>query len=670
MAVSASLLLAAGGVSPAFAATSAVDSSSNLISGFIVNYEEGVVPIAKNGALTGTNLISQKIESFKSLGVGLYSLKLVNPISQNVAEKLAARLELDPRFEWVDLDRSLAVAFASPAKPFQAARPASAPRSLVAARSSSKDAPTQPRIKLTWKQPSSIYGAQVVGYRVQFRLKNTSKWKISIGNSGNSETVAYVSSGIEAGYVYNFRVLAITSNGGLDVLGSPSAIATLSPRTTPRPVALIGGQTLIGPGVVYWVEQNKTDRGGYSSEVVTYAGTARAEGLAEIGTVDCNQVRCRFNNLDPQVTYTLEIFATNPKGITGNLDEVLVTDEYYPDEWHLRGTYGVSMSQAWHFSKGSSSVVVAVIDSGITVHPELESRFVKDSYGVVTGYDFVSNQDSSADGDGWDADATDMGGDAAGGVSSWHGTHVAGILAAEINQSGVVGVAPKTKILPIRALGRAGGEESDLIAAINWAAGVKVEGVPVNKYPARVINMSLGSQDSSACSASTQEAINNALELGVTVVTAAGNKSTSASSSYPGNCVGVINVAATSSNGDRALYSNFGPEISISAPGGDNSSLSPEASRSRGMIVSTWIDGSGQPGYGIAEGTSMAAPIVSGVVALMYAINPAITPRQVLAIIQNSTKRFLPGGNCDVGGGCGPGILDAHLALARTSIAR
>jgi hypothetical protein len=161
----------------------------------------------------------------------------------------------------------------------------------------------------------------------------------------------------------------------------------------------------------------------------------------------------------------------------------------FASQWYLNATQGINAPKAWTYTKGSPSVVVAVIDSGITKHPDLDSQ-------LVAGYDFVSNNtrtcsySNSGDGDGWDADPSDPGDyytDNTGfNASSWHGTHVAGIIAAAQNDYGISGIAPGVKIQPSRALGPDGGCSADLIAALNWAAGLPVPNTPANKTPAKV----------------------------------------------------------------------------------------------------------------------------------------------------------------------------------------
>ena len=235
-----------------------------------------------------------------------------------------------------------------------------------------------------------------------------------------------------------------------------------------------------------------------------------------------------------------------------------------PGQWDLSEgttstTYGIDLLGAWDVTLGAG-VVVAVIDSGITAHPDLAGQ-------IVAGYDFIADVTTANDGDGRDADPFDPGDWCGSDPSSWHGTHVSGTIAALTNNTiGIAGIAPSAKIQPVRYLGTCGGYASDRVDALVWASGGTVSGVPANATPARVINISAGG--SGSCSASSQAAINGALSRGTVVVVAAGNSNADASGFSPANCSGVITVAATDRNGVRASYSNYGSVVEIAAPGG------------------------------------------------------------------------------------------------------
>jgi serine protease len=413
------------------------------------------------------------------------------------------------------------------------------------------------------------------------------------------------------------------------------------------------------------MEQSVSDRGGFPVSQVRYRAVATAADIESVETSLCNETRCRFPDLLPDTTYTVEVFATNELGSSSSNAAVAVDDLYFPLQWYLNGKNGISMPTAWKYSQGDSSKVVAVIDTGIKAHQQIDKSLTRNADGSIYGYDFVSDIASAADGDGEDSNPNDEGGDSSG-VNIFHGTHVAGIIAAEHDFIGTAGVAPNVKLLPIRALGKDGGTISDLVKAVNWASGLKISGIPQNRYPVSVINLSLGAKEPVPCTGAYASIFDAAISKGITVVVAAGNESR-ASLSFPGNCAGVITVVATQALGDRATYSNYGAGTLLSAPGGEFNIGSTESPESRGGIISTSVDDTNLPSYRLSEGTSMAAPVVSGIVALMYSMQPSITPGKVRTILEGSVRPFAPGSNCAIIGGCGSGIINAQLALARTS---
>ncbi|WP_102946458.1 S8 family peptidase [Stenotrophomonas sp. VV52] len=345
---------------------------------------------------------------------------------------------------------------------------------------------------------------------------------------------------------------------------------------------------------------------------------------------------------DPNVEY-VEVDQLMRATLTPN-------DARLSEQWGF-GTSNASINvrPAWDKATGTG-VVVAVIDTGITNHADLNAN-------ILPGYDFISDAAMARDGGGRDNNPNDEGdwyaaNECGAGYpasnSSWHGTHVAGTIAAVTNNStGVAGTAYNAKVVPVRVLGKCGGYTSDIADAIVWASGGTVSGVPANANPAEVINMSLGG--GGTCSATYQNAINGAVSRGTTVVVAAGNSNTNVSSSVPANCANVIAVAATTSAGARASFSNYGAGIDVSAPGQ--------------AILSTLNTGTTVPGsasYASYNGTSMAAPHVAGVVALVQSVAPtALSPAAVETLLKN-TVRPLPGA-CS--GGCGAGIVDADAAV-------
>ncbi len=343
-------------------------------------------------------------------------------------------------------------------------------------------------------------------------------------------------------------------------------------------------------------------------------------------------------------------------------------DPQYANQWHYfapgAGHYGINAPAAWNITTGSASIVVADLDTGITSHAEFVGR-------TVPGYDFVSDSLVANDGNGRDSDPSDPGDwiTAAESVSgyfagctvtnsSWHGTHTAGTIgAASNNGAGVAGINWVSKILPVRILGKCGGYVSDEIDGMRWSAGLTVPEVPANANPAKVLNLSLGG--SGSCGAAEQDAINAVTAAGATVVVSAGNDNANASGFRPASCNGVITVAATDRDGSRAYYSNYGSVVEISAPGGDthvatNGILSTLNTGTQGPVADT---------YDYYQGTSMAAPHVSGVVSLLYSLNPALTPAQVLSILQSTVTAFPGGSTCNTSV-CGSGIVNAGAAVA------
>lgn len=665
LSISMSALLLTG-VAPA--AGAATDQSTEKISGVLVQYAGGVESLAPNGEPTGANLLAGQVVS-EDLGGGLFALNFVEPMNKEVAKIWIKRMVLDRRIIWAEPNYAIEKASASTNfsnRPIlTAARPASGPGSLVAKPSVSATAADKARVRLSWKTPSNRYGAKIVGYRVQYSSNGGASYQTLIGNTGSSDTRAYVSDGIRAGVSYRFRVRAITNDGSaLNTVGASSNTASATVRTAPKPVYVTSAPR-VGPGNITYLEQSVSDRGGFAPSQVRYRAVATAADIESVETSLCSATKCRFPELLVDTTYTVEVFATNALGVSTSNATVPANDLYFPLQWHLNGKNGISMPTAWKYSKGDGDKVVAVIDTGIRPHQQIDRSLTRNDDGSIYGYDFVSEPANAADGDGEDSNPNDEGGDSSGG-SSFHGTHVAGIIAAEHDFLGSAGIAPNVKLLPIRALGKDGGTIADLVKAVNWAAGVKISGVPQNRYPVSVINLSLGAKEVVSCTGGYASIFDAAIAKGITVIAAAGNEGR-ASLSFPGNCDGVITVVATQALGDRATYSNYGQGALLSAPGGEFNIGSTEAPDSRGGIISTSIDAANVQSYRLSEGTSMATPVVSGVVALIYSMQPNITPAKVRAILQDSVRPFAPTSNCAILGGCGSGIINAQLALARTS---
>ena len=322
------------------------------------------------------------------------------------------------------------------------------------------------------------------------------------------------------------------------------------------------------------------------------------------------------------------------------LPQWVPSDSQFASQWHYyEAVGGINLPAAWDRSLGAG-VRVAVIDTGYRPHADLAAS-------IVGGYDFIADTATANDGNGRDADARDPG-DWCSSSSSWHGTHVAGTIAAVTNNGlGVAGVAPSARIVPVRVLGTCGGYTSDIAAGVVWASGGTVSGIPANAYPARVLNLSLGG--SGACGTTMQNAINSARSRSAMLVIAAGNSNINASNASPANCAGVIAVGATTRTGARASFSNYGSVVDVAAPGAG--------------ILSTLNAGSTVPGadsYASYNGTSMATPHVAGVAALMLAKNAALTPDQVESMLKSSARAFpVSPGTTTIGAG----IVDAKKAV-------
>lgn len=371
---------------------------------------------------------------------------------------------------------------------------------------------------------------------------------------------------------------------------------------------------------------------------------------------------------------TIQAFKNDPKVAYVEPDLLMQpfadpNDTEYSRQWDLfEATAGMNVPGAWSSTTGAG-VTVAVIDTGYVAHSDLASK-------VVAGYDFVSDSARARDNNGRDSNPADEGDWVARGEcgtdangnpvpaadqgSSWHGTHVAGTIAAATNNSkGIAGIAYDAKIQPLRVLAKCGGATSDIADAITWASGGTVSGVPANQNVAKVINMSLGGQ--SSCSTTYQNAINGAINRGTTVVVAAGNSNMNVANFTPANCNGVITVAASSREGNKAFYSNFGTRIDIAAPGGETrrgTDTPGTITTPENGIWSTLNAGTTTPGaenYKPYQGTSMAAPHIAGLAALLVAKKPSLTPAQVKDLIKTNARTFP--GTCS--GGCGVGLADA-----------
>jgi serine protease len=353
-------------------------------------------------------------------------------------------------------------------------------------------------------------------------------------------------------------------------------------------------------------------------------------------------------------------------------------DPGFSHQWYLGDeTGGINAVNAWDYTTGSSDTVIAVLDTGILPHSDYRNR-------VLQGYDFISDLFTANDGDGRDPNPADPGDAVTANEcdvdnpvedrpSSWHGTAITGVLAANTNNEiGIAGIDHRTKILPLRVLGRCGGYTSDIVDAIRWAAGLSDPALPgVNPNPAHIINLSLGGIGE--CTPAEQAAINDAAAAGVLVVAGAGNDGIDVAGFAPANCDNVLTVAASTRQGGETCYTNYGAKIDLSAPGGNRTGVNNCTGGATDAIYTTsntGVTGAADETYAATVGTSLAAPMVAATAALVRSVNPSLTPADIQSTLETSAREFPSGtgdsyGDCDTER-CGHGLLDAHNAILIT----
>ncbi|MEP7314887.1 MAG: S8 family serine peptidase [Pseudomonadota bacterium] len=357
-------------------------------------------------------------------------------------------------------------------------------------------------------------------------------------------------------------------------------------------------------------------------------------------------------------------------------------DPLFVGQWYLQGTQvsATHASDAWDISRGAASpatatVVIAVIDTGVRFdHPDL--RRAAQGGKLLPGYDFISGDKAGVfstanDGDGWDADPSDPGdflsaqdlssdlykGKKCGGgtnseqptLSSWHGTRVSGLIAADSdNLNGITGGAFHLRVLPVRALGKCGGYDSDVLSAMYWAAGMSIPppllsgSPPANPTPAQIINMSLGS--AGACDAKYVEAVRDITAHGTLIVVSAGNEGGPVDS--PANCPGALAVAGVRHAGTKVGYSNLGPEVAIAAPAGNCVNVAAGAPCLFTLDTTTDSGTTVPVGPTYTDmlhpnvGTSFSSPLVAAAAGLMRAVNSHLTPTLLTARLRSSAAPF------------------------------
>ncbi len=369
----------------------------------------------------------------------------------------------------------------------------------------------------------------------------------------------------------------------------------------------------------------------------------------------------------------------------------------------------INAEQAWDLTTGSASIVVAVLDTGLRFdHPDLQGGNVLPGYDMVSADDALGTDFRTAnDGNGRDADASDPGdfvtsAEASDGTSplfqcrvessSWHGTQTLGLIGATTNNGvGIAGLGRSVRVMPVRVLGKCGGYDSDILAGMRWAAGLNVPGLPANPNPARVVNLSLGGTGSCNAAYATETANLNA--AGVVVVASAGNSAGHAVNT-PANCAGVIAVAGIRHLGTKVGFSDLGPQIAISAPGGNcvnignnEPCLYPMVTTTNAGTTTPVAGGIYSDAFVASLGTSFASPLVAGTAALMLSVQPGLTPAEVKGKLQ-ATARPFPTAAVDEGGAavpmctapngadqlqcvcttglCGAGMLDVRAAVLAT----
>lgn len=348
------------------------------------------------------------------------------------------------------------------------------------------------------------------------------------------------------------------------------------------------------------------------------------------------------------------------------------------------------VQRAWSRNNGHAAAPVAVLDTGTTAHGELQDH-------LLPGYDLVSRADMANDGDGRDPDPSDPGdwvsaGDHASasfaecsmGDSSWHGTVVAGLIAARTDDgAGVAAINWHGRVVPVRVAGKCGAAVSDIVDGMRWAAGLDVPDgrgglLPRNAHPVRVINISFGGR--APCNAAYQSAIDELRTLGVVVVAAAGNEHGAVL--RPASCRGVVAVAALNRDGFKTHYSSFGPQVTLATVGGDDSGGTWGGLLTDHGLLTVANQGRtepGQPGYARHAGTSFAAPLVAGTLSLMLSVNPSLDVDHLVAGVTVSARPHVrspwigecsfanPGRCLCTTATCGAGMLDAEQALIYAS---
>lgn len=345
-------------------------------------------------------------------------------------------------------------------------------------------------------------------------------------------------------------------------------------------------------------------------------------------------------------------------------DSFMPTDPLYNSQWYLQpsGSFagGANFTQAWKLTRGTSSVPIGVLDTGTVSHADLSGK-------VITGYDFLTDLVEAGDGDARDADPAEvmqatctLGGT----PKNRHGLHMTALVSAVANNSiGISGAAPDSQVLGVRATSACGGSLTDALAAMRWSAGLTESGVPSNPNPVKVVSASFSAV--TECVGYIQDTIDELTAAGVIVVAAAGNQGNPTVNS-PANCEGVIAVGGATSNGDLATFSNRSTLLDVLAPGGGDPESLPTDFTYRGGLVTLSSTEQGEDTTVSTAGTSPATALVSSAVSLALAVNPGLSPAELISLLKTTSRAVPVGSYCQINpSACGAvGLLDAGAMVS------
>lgn len=509
------------------------------------------------------------------------------------------------------------------------------------------------------------------------------------------------------------RVLLVTLLGAFAIGTLATAQSVKTVARAPAPVFANGLIVRLKDAPTHETAQSLGTARASVERAMSVAKSAGVEGVSKTRPVGRDAQLLEFGRL-LDATETAQLIAkmkARPEvaWVGANTREhrlqAVPNDPFYGQQWWLQPVSGSNANEisarlrgvpgfqsAWATTQGTAAAVVAVLDTGITAHPDIAGH-------VLPGYDFVFDPVYANDGDGQDADPSDPGDWVSADdqqdtahfpasscpveSSSWHGTEIAGVIGAATNNGlGVAGINWNAQILPVRVAGKCGADVADIIDGMRWAAGFHVAGAPDNPVAnwARVINISFGAAlDCDANSSLYQETVDELASVGVVVVAAAGNESAGALT-RPANCRGVIAVGAVNRDGFKATYSNFGGGVTLMAPGGDPDNegrwgalLGDTGVLTLDNIGTTTPDTGAE--YAFVFGSSFSAPITSGAISLMLSVNPNLTVPQIIAGLQASARPHVtapkigacsaanPGRCICTTATCGAGLLDAAEAV-------